>query len=223
VLVFCGLRGTAGIGFLIRRRLTGWRELEKNLAVLNYKRMRLFVAIALAEVVRAEVGAVVAQLRPKAENLRWTAPDSWHVTLQFLGNAGREQLESLIARLGEVHSAAVKIQLTAPGIFERAGVLHVGVKLTQQLEELQQSVVVATGRCGFGAGDRPFHPHITLARAKGQGRGRDMSKLGLGLKGAPVFTPFIAEEFLLYESFTEPRGARYEVRARFQLDGPAEG
>lgn len=184
--------------------------------------MRLFVAIALVDEARAEVGAVVARLRPREENLRWTAPESWHITLQFLGNAGSEQLRCLTARLSEVRSAAPRIQLTAPGIFGGAGVLHVGVVLTPELAVLQQKVVAATGQCGFAAEERPFHPHITLARAKGPGRARNMAVLGSQLESASAFTPFTAGEFLLYESFTEPRGARYEVRACFRLDGPGE-
>jgi hypothetical protein len=35
----------------------------------------------------------------------------------------------------------------------------------------------------------------------------------------PRFTRFIAEEFLLYESFLGSLGARHEVRARFPFEG----
>jgi RNA 2',3'-cyclic 3'-phosphodiesterase len=195
---------------------------SRHRAVLNYERMRLFVAIALADVVRAEVDALVARLRPRAENLRWTAPETWHITLQFLGNAEREQYDCVAVRLGEVRSATVRIQLTTPGIFERAGVLHVGVELTPELAALQQRVVATTSRCGFAAEARAFHPHITLARAKGEQRVRSTTALASGLQSTPAFTPFTAGDFLLYESFTESRGARYEVRGSYKLDGLAE-
>jgi hypothetical protein len=35
----------------------------------------------------------------------------------------------------------------------------------------------------------------------------------------PRFTRFVAEEFLLYESFLGSAGARHEVRERFPLGG----
>ena len=112
------------------------------------------------------------------DGLRWTAPESWHITLQFLGNATAEQLQCLTARLGEVRSAAVAVQLGELGCFDRAGVFFVDVAVTPELAALERSVVAATSRCGFVAEARPFHPHITLARAKGAGdEERDCAKL----------------------------------------------
>jgi len=51
--------------------------------------MRLFVAIPLSEEATRELGETVARMRkrPGAEELRWSPPESWHLTLQFLGNA----------------------------------------------------------------------------------------------------------------------------------------
>ncbi len=53
--------------------------------------MRLFVGIALADAVVRELESVVARLRSSDSGLRWTEPDSWHITLQFLGNTTPEQ------------------------------------------------------------------------------------------------------------------------------------
>ena len=70
--------------------------------------MRLFVGIPLSDEVVRELAAVVARLRPGAGNLRWTASESWHITLQFLGETAPEQYECLAARLGEVRAAPVR-------------------------------------------------------------------------------------------------------------------
>jgi 2'-5' RNA ligase len=181
--------------------------------------MRLFVGIPLADEVRAEVAAVVAQLRRGADNLRWSAAEGWHITLQFLGSVGAEQIECVKARLGEVRSAPVPVRLGALGAFEGAGIVFVDVEVLPELTALQQRVETATAKCGFAAEDRPFHPHITLARAKGRKRFRGVpGPRSLG-ENPPRFSAFEAREFLLYESFTEPAGARYEVRARFGLEG----
>ncbi len=183
--------------------------------------MRLFVGIPLSEAVHRELAAVVKRLRPRAGNLRWTAPESWHITLQFLGETARDGYECVVARLGEVRVAPVPIRLGALGAFDRAGVVHVDVEVTRELAQLQQRVMAATVQCGFAADARPFHPHITLARAKGRQRGFGANTFGSLLEGTPVFSSFVAPEFVLYESFLEPHGARYEVRARFMLNGPA--
>lgn len=179
--------------------------------------MRLFVGIPLPDEVRAELAAVVAQLRRGGEELRWSAPDSWHITLQFLGSANAEQLACLKDRLGELHSVPVPVRVGALGAFERAGVVFVDVEVGAELLALQQSIVAATLQCGFEPEERPFHPHITLARARGRKRFRAVPAPRSWREKPPKFSAFAAKEFLLYESFTEPAGSRYEVRARFPL------
>lgn len=177
--------------------------------------MRLFVGIPLGDAVIRELAAVVARLRPGSGSLRWTAPESWHITLQFLGEATPEQYECLAARLGEVRAAPVAVQLGELGFFDRAGVFFADVVVAGELIALEERVVSATSKCGFVAETRPFHPHITLARAKGQGRGTDLRELKGKIRSQPSFTRFTAREFLLYESHLGPGGARYEIKARF--------
>jgi len=180
--------------------------------------MRLFVGIPLAAAVIDELSAISLRLRSNADGLRWSAPESWHITLQFLGNTGQEQYDCTVARLREVRSRAVPIELDGLGLFERAGVFFAGVGLTPELVSLQQHVTAATGLCGFIPETRPYHPHVTLARTKGKGRNRGLQELKTRIHRQPAFTGFLAEEFVLYESVTRPTGALYEIRERFRLD-----
>jgi RNA 2',3'-cyclic 3'-phosphodiesterase len=189
--------------------------------------MRLFVGIALSDQVARELEAVAARLRSRGgrgdglrwTNLRWTGPDSWHITLQFLGNATPEQFDCLRSRLGAVRSAPVLVELGSLGCFDQAGVFFANVAVTPGLAALAERVVEATSLCGFAAETRPFHPHITLARAKGQGRGTGLRTLANAIRHQPAFTRFTAREFLLYESHLGAGGSRYEVRERFPLQG----
>ncbi len=181
--------------------------------------MRLFIGIPLADAVIAELAAVSAGLRSAADGLRWAAPESWHITLEFLGNATPEQYGCLTARLAGVRSLPVPIRLAALGVFDRAGIFYAGVELAPPLVALQQRIAAATALCGFQPENRPFHPHITLARSKGQGRARQLGELLARLQVQPAFARFAANEFLLYESHLRPGGSQYEVRARFPLGG----
>jgi len=184
--------------------------------------MRLFVGVALADEVARELAALVQRLRRCAGDghsgrLRWTEPESWHVTLQFLGNTTTEQLECLKTRLSEVRCGPVAVELGELGAFDRAGVLFVDVNVTPKLAALQQRVLAATSQCGFIAEKRPFHPHITLSRSKGDGRHAQLQGLLDKAGKVPAFSRFTAHEFLLYESHLGPGGSRYEVRERFGL------
>jgi 2'-5' RNA ligase len=177
--------------------------------------MRLFIGIPLANAVAGELAALVSRLRPGAPSLRWASPDSWHITLQFLGSATSEQLQCLSTRLGEVRSAPVPIQIGELGFFDRAGIFFADVVVTPALTSLQLRVVAATARCGFAAETRHFHPHITLARTKGHGRESELRSLRDKTHNQPAFSRFTAHEFLLYESHLSSEGSKYEVRAHF--------
>jgi len=173
--------------------------------------VRLFVGIPLAAPARAELARLAERLRSVA-SLRWAAPGSWHITLQFLGDASDEQYHCLVARLSELRSRPVPIRLGGLGVFDRAGIFYAEVELTPQLDALERSVVHATASCGFEPDSRPYHPHITLARGKGPGRARALRSLLAPIATRPKFTPFTAVEVLLYESHLSSAGSTYEVR-----------
>jgi 2'-5' RNA ligase len=178
--------------------------------------MRLFIGMPLSPTVIDELRAASARLRSSADGLRWTASESWHITLQFLGNTTPEQYACIVASLRALHSPPVAISLEALGCFDRAGILFAGIRLAPELLLLQKRITTATQPCGFVPESRPYQPHITLARAKGQKSG--ISELKAKIRRQPDFTRFVAHEFLLYESFLSSAGARYEVRERFPLE-----
>jgi 2'-5' RNA ligase len=179
--------------------------------------MRLFIGIALSPAVVAELATLTARLQSNADSLRWTGPESWHITLQFVGSASQEEFDCLLARLGELRFPSVPVLMEELGFFDRSGVLFAGVTLTPELVSLQQRVSETISLCGFVPEARPFRPHITLARAKGEARVHALRSLGARIPPRPTFTRFIAKELLLYESYLSPAGSRYAIRARFSF------
>jgi RNA 2',3'-cyclic 3'-phosphodiesterase len=187
--------------------------------VYTFFGMRLFVGLPLAAPVVNELAAISLRYRTKEDGLRWSTPESWHITLQFLGNTGQPQYDCIIARLRELRSPPVPVRLEETGFFDRAGIFFTGVALSHELLALQQQVTAATGLCGFIPEDRPYRPHITLARSRGRRKTPGLEILKARLRHQPRFPRFVAEEFLLYESFTRPTGSEYEIRERFRLEG----
>ncbi len=179
--------------------------------------MRLFVGIPLAADLIEELRATSTRLRSDADGLRWSSPDSWHITLQFLGETSAEQCDCVLPRLREIHSPRVPIRLGGLDFFDRAGIFFASVKVTPELLRLQQRVIAATAHCGFVPEARPFHPHITLARAKGESRGHNLRALRATLGPQPEFSNFVATEFLLFEALLGSAGSRYEIREHFPL------
>jgi 2'-5' RNA ligase len=182
--------------------------------------MRLFVGIPLATTTTHELGAEVDRLRSKTASesrLRWSAAESWHITLQFLGSTTPQQYECVTARLRGLRQPPVPIELGAVDTFDRAGILFIDVRVTPQLSALQQAVIAATLPCGFVPETRPYHPHITLARRKGRVGDRELRDLKSQIDTLRQFASFTADAFVLYESIATSGGSRYEVRERFPL------
>lgn len=180
-------------------------------------KMRLFVGIALDPAVTDALKRLTATLRRADDGLRWSSPDAWHITLQFLGSAEQQTYECLIARLREIHRPPLTLHLGLPDVFERAGVFHIGVLPSPELTALERHVVAATALCGIRPEDRPYHPHITLARSKGHDGRRGLHALPQRLHSVHALPSFTAREFLLYQSIPTPDGSRYEIRERFPL------
>jgi len=181
--------------------------------------VRLFVGIGLANEAQQALTAWTRELREAFVHLRWSLPEQWHVTLQFLGETDEAGCSCVAATLREIRARTVEIQLAEPGFFDRAGVFHISVPLTPSLVALHDDIERALLPCGFEPEDRAFSPHITLARRKGRGPSPDFTRLQKAVRWMPAarLPSFQAKEFLLYQSFTDPRGSRYEVRERFPL------
>jgi 2'-5' RNA ligase len=183
--------------------------------------MRLFIGIALNPETVAALQGVRQSFAASGSELRWSAPEGWHVTLQFLGSCDEQQRECVQARLAEVRGARVPVRIAGLDFFDRAGVFFAGVQLSAELLALQRKATAAMRRCGFEAEKRPYHPHITLARTKGGAGAHALVPLKKAVERSQpqLDANFTAEEFLLYESMPGREGSKYEVRARFPLQG----
>lgn len=180
--------------------------------------MRLFVGIPLAATVRDQLLELTVSLRTADDGLRWSRPESWHITLQFLGETEKPRFNCTTSKLRELRLAPVPVFLQRPGFFDHAGIFFAGVRLTPELREAQQAVTAATAQCGFIAESRPYQAHITLARGKDRSSAQSLNRLKTRLPSTLAFSTFTAHEFLLYESFLGAGGSRYEVRERFPLE-----
>jgi 2'-5' RNA ligase len=183
--------------------------------------MRLFIGIPLATSASQEVAALLTHARstlrePQIEQLRWSAPEAWHITLQFLGKTTPEQYACVVERLRDVHHPPVPVELSSVATFERTGVFFAGVQLSPELLTLHQAIVAATYPCGFRTEDHPYRPHVTLARRRRSATSLEWRAVTSGAH-PPLRSSFTADSFVLYESIPSPEGSRYVQRAQFAL------
>ena len=164
--------------------------------------MAVWPPAGVVETLRDTVAAL--QGADGANLLRWTAPEHWHVTLRFFGNAEVDLARAAFHRVAVAGDSGVVVARMGPvtGRFGRR-VVHVPVA---GLEGLAAATVAATAAVGERPDDRPFAGHLTLARARARD-GVDLSRWC----GIPVAGEWPVEELTLVASRTDGGGARYEV------------
>ncbi len=177
-------------------------------------KLRLFVAVELPEPIGDAIEAIVEPLR-SLDGFRWTPVGNLHLTLAFLGWAEPDTVEPIRERLPAAASAVEPFEafLAGAGRFPERGkarVLWVGFEdPTGSLAEL--STAVGRSLEGlFQPDDRPFRPHVTVARAR--------RPVAVRLP-ATVVAPraFPVEQITLFRSFLGGEHARYEALARWPL------
>ncbi len=83
--------------------------------------MRLFIGIALSPEASDALRSVRIRFEPGSADLRWSQPESWHVTLQFLGSTTEAQFACVQEKLAAVKAAKVPVRIAGVGftsIFE---------------------------------------------------------------------------------------------------------
>lgn len=186
--------------------------------------MRLFVGIGLPPEVRDAVGDVVDGLRGSHAPVSWVPREKMHITLKFLGELPSSLLPALTGALTFVAAAFPPFSLVAEGGGAFPGarnprVFWAGFREPLELAgELQQNMENALSGAGFPREDRPFHPHITVGRARGAlppawGERFVRTFSGRGFGVVPV------NSVRLFESRLSPAGASYTVVREFPLRG----
>jgi 2'-5' RNA ligase len=138
-----------------------------------------------------------------APGVRWTDPNDLHITLKFLGGVQPAVLDDVRNRLAEIRMRPFKVSLGRAGFFEAAGVLFAEVLRTAELHSLQESVERAMIGSGIAREERPYRPHITLARRIGKRRISIPRALVTRLDGFCKRLPersFSVQRIILYES-----------------------
>jgi 2'-5' RNA ligase len=184
--------------------------------------LRLFVAFALPEEVRAAMRRRLARLRSLLPQSRWVDPDNAHLTLAFLGHHPEAKLEPLAAALRSTFARypALSLRLHGGGTFPQgrpARVAWVGVKAPPEMQPLQHDVAdAAAGVLDWEPEKRPFHPHVTLTRCNPTWPRGQVERFHSEVQGS-WGEEFVATEGVLYRSRLSPRGAQYEALVRFPL------
>jgi 2'-5' RNA ligase len=178
--------------------------------------VRAFVAVFPPPEIRKKALASACRL-PSANRVRWARPENVHLTLKFLGDVREEALDGLSAALGEICAGHAPFDAVLAGLgafpsARRARILWAGIGAgSDRLRSLAADIDAALAPLGFEREKRPYVPHLTLGRVRGQPASFD-------LPSSIEHLGFRARHVELMESALTAEGAIYRTVDTFALE-----
>lgn len=176
--------------------------------------MRLFVAVDLPDNVKKQVENLCSGLR----GVRWVKPEQMHLTMRFIGEVNNEQYQRIKTALGQIQFSPFELGLHGVGQFslkKTPRVIWVGLTESPALADLARQVEKTVVALGFPPEDKPFSPHITLARIKLPPSINDLEHF-YSKNAAFQTETFSINEFILYSSTLTPAGSIYKKEAVYE-------
>jgi RNA 2',3'-cyclic 3'-phosphodiesterase len=187
--------------------------------------VRLFTAIELGDATRAQAAAIISALRARVEltapraRVTWIAQERLHLTVRFIGEVEGPLAERVISGLrAPLTLPPFTIAFGPLGAFPAKGApravwigLADGGDAVARVESAISDRLLALG---IPKEDRPYSPHLTLARVREPA----------GLRAAPLFESLAAgpdrtrvDAITLFQSKLSPKGPTYTVLERMPL------
>ncbi len=192
-----------------------------SLNVSDEKLIRAFLAVDPPQEVLNEIGRNQERFKKTIQgDIRWVRPEGIHLTLKFFGYVSEADIANItqVVKNNIVDVKPFTLNVRRAGVFpsvNRARVLWLGMDGDiDTLIRLQKKIDTALQGYGFEMENRPFSPHVTLARIK-----EPKGLIGLA-KIIEKSEDYAAGSFSvgglnLFKSTLTPKGAIYTKLAYF--------
>lgn len=191
--------------------------------------IRTFLAIELPDALKERLFNLESEFARYASGLKWSAQDLIHITIRFIGGIPEARLPVVMGAAGEAAAASEPFTLSLSGLgafptTRKPRVIWVGLEPDAGLDALHRlftDLEAALRVRGFSPEERPFSPHITLARTRDTLPEPDRRALGTRL--AEVADRTAVEGSVPVRDLTVMRsdpgrtGPRYTPLARYPL------
>lgn len=192
--------------------------------------MRVFLAVPSDPLFVDSARRLVEKVRSHLPRASWTRPESWHLTLDFLGEVDASFVERFVAAIEPAAFETVpgEIQAAPPVVFpehRRPRVLGVGFVPSPGLESIGRLAGAAqeiAGRLGGKVDDRPYHAHVTFARLREPWQPSSVEEYRREVEAWP-FPAWLARSCVLFESRLDPGGAVHTPLHEWTFQGGPRG
>jgi RNA 2',3'-cyclic 3'-phosphodiesterase len=179
------------------------------------KAIRAFLAVDPPEEIFREIIKIQERLRKAIQgDIRWVRPEGIHLTLKFFGYVYESDIANIshVVKNGVANMRALMLNVRNLGAFpsvNRPRVLWLGIDGdTDALISLQAETDTGFQEYGFKKEERPFRPHLTLARIK---EPKGLVGLAEAVKKNDDYIAgsFTVSGLTLFKSDLKPTGAIY--------------
>ena len=128
-----------------------------------------FIALAFSEEEKKKIAEKAGHLAIQHLFKKWVHTEDYHVTLAFLGAAERDGLDLLMDQIEQKlqREESFPLLLTHFETFgrnERPRIFFIAPEKEERLDAVQAIVAGCCRMAGFRLDEKPFNPHITIAR-----------------------------------------------------------
>ncbi|HEX8473322.1 MAG TPA: RNA 2',3'-cyclic phosphodiesterase [Pyrinomonadaceae bacterium] len=198
---------------------------ETKQSARRAEQWRVFCAVEIPDALKAEADNYIARLRRDAPHAdaRWERTEKLHITLKFLGEITPSRADDLARAAARAASSVAPFSLAVKGTgaFPPRGMaraLWLGIEdASGGLAGLQQRFEDECAHEGFTREQRPFHPHLTIARLRTPASTRALAELHRRTEFESE--AFGVEELVVMRSELGAGGSRYTALSRHKLAG----
>jgi RNA 2',3'-cyclic 3'-phosphodiesterase len=182
---------------------------------LSENQVRSFISIDLEDQqILTRVASIISSLQALGGDLKPVEVENIHLTLKFLGNVSIPRLTDVKSSLKQLAFPSFSAGIKGAGAFpnlNRMNVIWVGVdEGWSQVEQIYEQVEKLLSSVGFRRENRPFSPHITIARVK-SGRKRDEISNFLQRLVDESFGTLTVDKVRLKQSILSSSGPKYST------------
>ncbi len=148
---------------------------------------------------------------------RRIAPESFHLTLVFLGEGSEAAVEAAHEGFAALKIAPFSLAMQGLGLFggDRPKHAWAGVAPSDPLIRLQGKVEHIARQAGLAPEHRRFVPHVTLGRFPVAGFAEAAALERAVAETAFTTGPWLVQDMVLWQSHLGPKGPRYDELARY--------
>lgn len=177
---------------------------------------RMFIAVELPQEVRKKLIELQKNLNlPEAKLVK---PEAMHLTLVFLGNVDEEKMKIASQELKKDLASFGTFSVSIKGLgafpkLSKAHIVWVGLDGVKKLKELEDKIRHRLKSMNFRLEDRPFMPHLTIARLRQK---TDLANLIKKIKDLEL-AEFGVKDIIIFESKLTPLDPIHKAIGKIKL------